>query len=79
MNRFFELRKNKNLTQNEVSSLTGIDQGELSKIERGIRCPTIKFLIAISKFYKVSVDYLLGLTDVKKPYKKSTENVLIKY
>ena len=31
----------------------------------------IDLLIVLAKFYGVSVDYLLGLTDVKKPYPKS--------
>ena len=35
-------RKEKNLTQKQLSELTGINQGDISKIEKGIANPSIK-------------------------------------
>ena len=43
-----QLRIDKNLTQKELSDITGIDQGDLSKIEKGIMNPSIKILTRIA-------------------------------
>lgn len=39
-----DVRKQKNLTQEQLSKLTGIDQADISKIERGVSNPTLKLL-----------------------------------
>ena len=39
-----EARISKNLTQKKLSIMTGIDQSEISKLENGIKNPSIKFL-----------------------------------
>ena len=39
-----EARKNSKLTQKQLSEITGIAQGDISKIERGIANPSIKTL-----------------------------------
>lgn len=39
-----DIRKGLDLTQKELSNLTGIDQADISKIERGIANPTLKLL-----------------------------------
>lgn len=39
-----DVRKQKNLTQEQLSELTGIDQADISKIERGVSNPTLKLL-----------------------------------
>lgn len=51
---------------------TGIDQSDYSKIERGFRYPTVEQLIILSELFGTSVDYLLDLTDVEKPYPRKT-------
>ncbi|MBQ1355994.1 MAG: helix-turn-helix transcriptional regulator [Solobacterium sp.] len=38
------LRLNKGLSQKELSAVTGINQADISKIERGTRNPTVKLL-----------------------------------
>lgn len=54
-----ELRKEKNLSQKELSSLIKIDSSQYGKIERGVLKPTLEQLIELSSVFGVSIDYLL--------------------
>ncbi|MFR1842661.1 helix-turn-helix transcriptional regulator [Porcipelethomonas sp.] len=67
-----KIRLEKGLTQLQVQMKTGIDQSDYSKIERGLRYPTVEQLIILSELFGTSVDYLLDLTDVEKPYPRKT-------
>lgn len=55
-----ELRKSKNLTQNEISKEINITQRAYSFYETGKREPNIDTLIKLADFYKVSLDYITG-------------------
>lgn len=50
-------------SQDEVSKGIGISRGALSYYESGDRKPDINTLYALAKYYGVSTDYLLGLSD----------------
>lgn len=67
-----KIRLEKGLTQLQVQMKTGIDQSDYSKIEQGLRYPTVEQLIILSELFGTSVDYLLDLTDVEKPYPRKT-------
>lgn len=41
-------RKSQNLTQKQLAELVGIDQGDISKLENGLRNPTIQLLKRIA-------------------------------
>ncbi len=56
------LRKEKKLSQKQVSSELGISQALLSHYEKGIRECGLDFLIKIAEYYDVSCDFLLGRT-----------------
>ena len=43
-----EARKSQNLTQKQLAELTGINQGDISKLENGLRNPTIHLLKRIA-------------------------------
>lgn len=66
--RIKEMRKARKLTQLQMQKITGIDQSELSKIERGQRRPTLDQLAILAKTFETSMDYLAGLTSTKTPY-----------
>ena len=68
MSRLKELRKERGFTQIKMQMLTGIDQSDYSKIERGVRYYTFEQCVKIAKALNTSMDYLAGLTDVKEPY-----------
>lgn len=66
--RLRELREENNLTQIQLARELLIDQRSLSFYEIGKYEPNIDTIKRMSIFFNVSSDYLLGLTDEKKPY-----------
>lgn len=73
MSRLKELRKERKLTQVQIQMLTGIDQSDYSKIENGKRYYTFEQCKRIAVALDTSMDYLAGLTNEKKPYKRIEE------
>lgn len=67
MNKFKQLRNEKNLTQVEIAKIFNIDQTTVSKWENGKAFPDTEILIKLAKFYDVSTDYLLSLSDFYYP------------
>lgn len=65
-----DLREDRDLTQQQLAELLNISQATYSRYESGALDIPSSSLIALARFYKTSVDYLLGLTDNKSPYKK---------
>ena len=70
MDRIRTLRKEKGYTQIKMQMLTGIDQSDYSKIESGKRWMTFNQCKLIAIALGTSMDYIAGLTDEKKPYKR---------
>ncbi len=67
--RIRDLREDGDLKQRELAEILGCSQRVYSNYERGdLDIPT-EVLIKLSRYYGVSVDYILGLTDNKLPYK----------
>ena len=66
--RIKELREDHDLTQREIAALLHIGQNTYSQYENGRRQLPIPFLIRLAIYYKTSTDYILGLTDTKRPY-----------
>ena len=67
--RIRDLREDCNLTQAEIAEFLHIKQNTYSQYENEQRQIPLSCLIALAKFYKTSTDYILGLTDVRAPYK----------
>ena len=61
--RLKELRIENNLTQIELSEATGISQAGIAKWETGDRTPSMDCLITLAKFFRCTIDYLVGLED----------------
>lgn len=55
------LRIRHNFTQAQLAQRLGLTKSVISAYETGLRMPSYDVLIAISKLFKVSTDYLLGL------------------
>lgn len=64
--RFKSLRKENRLTQGEVASSLNVSISTITMWETGHRHPTVSALLDISKIFKVSTDYLLGTSDIRK-------------
>lgn len=69
--RIRDLREDSDLTQKQIAELLNTNQSNYSKTERGVKALTLEEAIKLAQFYKVSLDYLMGLTDEKTPYPKS--------
>ena len=65
-NRIKDLREDSDLRQTDVAEATGIDQRTLSNYETGKTNPDSFALIRLADFFDVSIDYLLGRTNLRK-------------
>ena len=74
LDRLYELRKARNITQQRLAVDLGVDQASISSYESGKYLPTVEVLIKIAHYFGVSTDYLLGLSDVKSPLKVATDD-----
>ena len=61
--RLKELRKDNNLSMKQLSLKVGIADSCISRWENGQTIVNADQLIIFAKFFDVSVDYLVGLTD----------------
>lgn len=64
------LRIDSGYTQKQIADYLNIKQNTYSQYEIGVLNYPIDVLIKLADFYGVSVDYLLGRTSNKEPYKK---------
>lgn len=72
--RLKELRKKSNLTQQELASKFYLNKSSISRYENGTQLPEHDLLEKIADYFKVSIDYLLGRTDIKDVPTNSKEN-----
>ena len=76
-NNLKRLRENANLNQIEFAKILKIDSKNYSHYENEDLLMPMKYIIAICNYFNVSVDYLLGFTDIKQ-YSNVNNNVSIK-
>ncbi len=67
--RIKDLREDSDITQKEIADYLHIKQNTYSQYENGHRQLPIDILISLAKYYGTSTDYILGLTEERKPYK----------
>ena len=63
------VREDNDLTQAEVGKILQKSQQGYNHIEAGRAELKIEDLIRLCRYYQLSADYLIGLTDEKKPYR----------
>ncbi|MBR5277895.1 MAG: helix-turn-helix transcriptional regulator [Clostridia bacterium] len=59
------LREDNDLRQKDVAEFLGTTQQVYSRYEKGENEIPVRHIISLAKFYKVSADYILGLTNKK--------------
>ena len=59
-------RRERNLTQEEMAAHLGVSFQSVSKWERGDGYPDITMLPALANYFRVSVDELLGMSEIEK-------------
>lgn len=69
MIKLHELRKEKKLSQNEIAFFLNVTPQAYSRYERGERELGYENLDKLAKFFDVSIDYLLGVSDYYYPDK----------
>ncbi|MBS6509671.1 MAG: helix-turn-helix transcriptional regulator [Paraclostridium bifermentans] len=62
------LRTNLKLTQTQLGENLNLSQRAISSYENNLRFPDEIILNSIADYFNVSVDYLLGRTDIKNIY-----------
>lgn len=67
--RLRDLREDKDLTQQELATLLKVSQTTYSRYESGVLDIPSSSLIKLAEFYKTSIDFLVGLTNNKRPYR----------
>lgn len=73
--RLATLRKDRGMTQRELSDTLYINYRTYSGYERDEIEANDDFKIRLAKFFNVSVDYLLGLTDYPHPIRNGDEYI----
>ena len=63
--RLKDLREDADLKQKDIAEYLHIKQNTYSQYENGQRQLPIEVLIKLARFYRVTTDYILGLTDTK--------------
>ena len=63
--RIRNLREDSDLTQSQIAEYLGTSQTMYARYERGANEMPIRHLIKLAKYYKVSLDYLCGLSNNK--------------
>lgn len=61
--RLKDLRLDNGLGQEELAKNIHVSKGIISLWENGLREPCLSSLIAVAKYFEVSIDYLAGLID----------------
>ena len=69
--RLKEIREDKDYKQSDIAKVLNTTQQQYSKYELGLQVIPVERLAKLAKFYNTSVDYLIGLTNERKPYPKA--------
>lgn len=72
--RIRDIREDRDISQKEISAFLLCDQSLYAKYELGKRELPLRLAAALAEYYNVSVDYLVGLTDVSEPYPRKKRN-----
>ncbi|MBQ8688243.1 MAG: helix-turn-helix transcriptional regulator [Ruminococcus sp.] len=68
--RIRNLREDRDIKQRQIAEYLNVSQNTYSQYENGIISLSAETAVKLAEFYEISVDYLLGLTDEKQPYKR---------
>ncbi|MBQ6847077.1 MAG: helix-turn-helix transcriptional regulator [Oscillospiraceae bacterium] len=64
--RLKDLREDKDLTQSDIADILGTTRQQIGKWENGVQMMGVDKYIKLAEYYNVSVDYILGLTDIPR-------------
>lgn len=64
------LRKERGEKQEELAQLLGVSRPQVSEMEQGNKGTSLERFALLCEHYNVTADYLLGLTDERRPLKE---------
>ena len=73
--RIRDLREDADLNQSQMAAVLGMSQTGYSKYETGTNDIPTEILIKLANYHNTSIDYLLGLTNVRKPYPRNPKMI----
>ena len=75
--RIKQLRKEMNLSQDQLAEKLNVSQNTIAKIECGLRRPSIDFTIELAEFFETSIQYLvLGVPAENMDKKREIEEAI---
>lgn len=66
--RLKDIREDSDIPQKALAAYLNIKQNTYSQYENGQRQLPLDALIKLAEYFDTSTDYILGLTDIRKPY-----------
>ena len=69
--RISELREDHDYKQKEIEDVINVAQTTYSDYERGIVRIPVEYLIRLAEFYNVDMNYLCGVSNVKRPFPRN--------
>ena len=76
MLRIQELREEKGLTQNDIAKAIGTSRTNIGRWEKGLNEPSYSFVVSLSNYFNVSIDYLVGKEDAVQGSTYESQTVL---
>lgn len=70
-----DLMKEYDIEQKDLAARTGLTQATISRYATGKMIPTGENLVLLADVFNVSIDYLLGRTDVRAVNKRKKEDI----
>lgn len=67
MNRIKQLRNEKNINQDVLAKLLGLEIAGISKLETGRVPLKDEYIVKLAEYFNVSTDYLLGKSHIRNP------------
>ena len=68
--RLLALRKERGEKQEELAQLLGVSRPQVSEMEQGNKGTSLERFALLCEHYNVTADYLLGLTDERRPLRE---------
>lgn len=71
IDRLKEIREDRDYKQKDIANYLKVTQAQYSRYELGVNTIPIENLSKLADFYNLSIDYIVGRTDERKPYPKT--------
>lgn len=66
--RLKELRTDNDMLQSDLAEKLNLKSSAISKYEKSLTQPSIETIIKLADIFNVTVDYIVGASDIKNPY-----------